>query len=211
MESEASTQIMGPMPKYFGNRAVQIHTEVLQKQVHHIYLNFEIVRPNAYSELLDILNNATEIDEIHIHINSEGGDGQTTLQVLNTMMNCRGFIITYAEGVVASAATMIFLAGHEMRVAKYVEFMVHAPSSYMGGKHNELLSSMKFCEKRWKARFKDIYGNGFMTQAEIKLCLEGKDFWMDADDLNQRLAKRQQRTMKELQKQGVDISGLLGG
>ena len=208
-EVELSTMRM-PYPKYFGNRAVQIHTDTLQKQVHQVYLNFEVVTPNAYSEFLDLMNTATEIDEIHVHINCEGGDGFTTMQVLNTMANCNGYIVTYAEGMVASAATMILLAGHEIRISGSVCFMVHAPSSWIGGKHPDLISQVDFMKKYWKDKYYEIYGRGFMTKQEIKDALSGKDFWMDANELSDRLNKRQERDRKEFEKQGIDLSGLMG-
>ena len=66
----------------------------------------------------------------------------------------------------------------------------------MIGKGHELHSQAEF-ERDWSIKLmKDIY-DGFLSESEIQRMLNGADLWMGADDVMERLNKRQKHMQKK--------------
>jgi ATP-dependent protease ClpP protease subunit len=66
-----------------------------------------------------------EFDEINIRINSMGGDVEQGLSIVSEMRASRAYIVTTVEGVAASMAAVIALAGDERRMNDYGRMMLH--------------------------------------------------------------------------------------
>lgn len=152
------------------------------------YLMDSIVDSSKYIQLLQILNDLTPNDEITIHISSPGGYVDTALQIVNAMKMCNGSVITVAEGLCASAATFIWLAGNNIYTTPYSRFLFHACSYGTWGKFNEVKEYGKFFESWFDETIRKIY-KGFLTTEEITQMNEGKDFWFNADEAITRLKK----------------------
>lgn len=169
--------------------SVKTKTKVIKRQRYDIYINNNISRPHEYVDLLHILLFASEDDEIHIHINSGGGYCSTTTQITNAMASCKAHIICHAEGIVASCATWIFLAGHSFIIEDDIEFMCHYYSGGIIGKGNEIEDNANFSKKYWHKKFNTIY-KGFLTDEEIKQLIDGKDFYFNEKQVAKRLKKK---------------------
>ena len=74
-----------------------------------------------------------EYDEITIRINSFGGDFNQGLSIVSEIRASKAFIITVVEGVAASMAGVIALAGDERRMNDYARIML-ARSGSCGAK-----------------------------------------------------------------------------
>jgi ATP-dependent protease ClpP protease subunit len=105
-------------------------------------------------------------------------------------------IIVSVEGQCCSAATIIALAADMVELSNHCVWMCHNYSSGMIGKGHELHSQAEF-ERDWSIKLmKDIY-DGFLSESEIQRMLNGADLWMGADDVMERLNKRQKRIQKK--------------
>ena len=162
------------------------------------YLGDSIDSNNNYMQLLQVLNDLTSNDEITIHIASPGGSIDTALQIVNAMKLSDGTVNTRAEGLCASAATFIWLAGQNVYTSPYSTFLFHTCSYCTWGKFNEVKEYSKFFESWFEQIIREIY-KGFLTEEEITQMNGGKDFWFNADEAIERLKKS-----KELE-QRVDI------
>jgi ATP-dependent protease ClpP protease subunit len=156
--------------------------------LYEFYLSGEIVEAEEYIDWFDTIRNAGPQDSIKIYINSCGGDLYTALQFLRVMGECEGTITTSVEGACMSAATMIFLSGHEFEVTPHSMFMLHNYSAGVFGKGGEMYDQLQF-ERAWSENFmREVYA-GFLTEPEIESMLHNKDIWMTSDEVIERLAK----------------------
>ena len=103
----------------------------------HIYIygiisSFQDDQASKYGEvnIKDINNQLTnnkEADTLIVHINSNGGDVYEGFAIHDVLRASGKKIITQAEGIVASIATVVFMAGDERRMTENAELMIHNP------------------------------------------------------------------------------------
>lgn len=157
-----------------------------KSQIVHCYLENSIHDPHEYIELFEKLNNVEENDEVFIHINSWGGQVDTTLQIINNIEQCNAHVTTVLEGAALSAGSMIFLAGHSKEINKYSYMMCHYYYGGIHGKGQEILAESNFSDKHFKEVFKRIY-KGFLTSKELESLFNGTDFWFNSKEIKKRL------------------------
>ena len=150
-----------------------------------VYIMTEIVNPIEYSELCHLLRNANSKEVIRIHINTPGGRLDSATMIIDAIAESDAYIIGVLSGSVASAGTMIALACDELECSSYLEFMIHYFSGGTGGKGNEIKAHSNFIDKHMPMVFKKIY-SGFLSDKEIEDMIEGKDVWLNGDEVLDR-------------------------
>lgn len=160
------------------------------------YLSGEITEPQDYIEWFDQIRNAGPNDEVHIHINSMGGDLHTAIQFLRVLGETQAEVICSVEGACMSAATMIFLSADRFQITPHSLFMFHNYSAGTFGKGGEMYDQLQF-ERAWSEKFLgEVYAQ-FLTQEEIQAMLANKDIWMTSDEVAERLKLRQPELNQE--------------
>ena len=162
------------------------YKQTIPVNIYHFYIIDEIGDPQSFLDLINILKTAEEHDTVFIYLNTPGGSLQTTVQILSAMRQCNGNVVTCLEGEVCSAGTLIFLAGDKHIVNANCTFMIHNYSSWGGGKGNEVALRVRYFETYFRTLAYDLY-KGFLTDEEIELVMEGKDYWMDSNNVIERL------------------------
>lgn len=160
-------------------------TDVTTKR-YDVYLNWLIEKPHYYFEFLEILRSAGGDDEIHIHLNNNGGYVDTTMQIINYMKESDAKIVTCLEGACHSAASLILLSGDDIRVSEHGSMLCHYYSGGASGKGNEIEAQVEFDKKNYKIFFKKIY-NKFLTKEEINELIKGRDIWMSSSEIIKRV------------------------
>lgn len=94
--------------------------------------------------------------QITLHLMSPGGDLYSGLAAMDFIKNMRSHVTTIAEGCVASAASLIFLAGDTRIVRRNAYVLIHQISSDFWGKFEDLKDEMRQSEKLMR-RLKRIY------------------------------------------------------
>lgn len=160
--------------------------------IHEFYLCGDIESSDEYIEWFDIIRHAGPTDVIRIFINSYGGDMFTAIQFLRVLGETEATVIVSVEGACMSAATMIFMCGHQFEISEHSMFMFHNYSSGTFGKGGEMLDQLQH-ERAWsKKLWEDIYKD-FLTAEEIKAMLENKDIWMDGEEVIRRLELKKEK------------------
>lgn len=77
-------------------------------------------------------------DQITVRINSPGGDVYEAIALLNTLRGHRARIVTMIDGLAASAASFVAMAGDEIVVCRNAELMIHDAWVYAGGNAEEM-------------------------------------------------------------------------
>lgn len=78
-------------------------------------------------------------DELEIHLHSNGGDVFESIAILNYLKNERTeTITTYVDGIAASGASVIFMAGDKRIMPKNTQLMIHQPWTYAQGNASDM-------------------------------------------------------------------------
>ncbi len=81
------------------------------------------VSAKEFADALDGLGQ--DVKEIRLHINSPGGEVFEGLAILNLLRNHPARITTVVDGLAASAASFIAMAGDEVVMGRNTELMIH--------------------------------------------------------------------------------------
>ena len=154
----------------------------------HIYIHGEIGESEDYVDLLQALYNATPADTIILHLNTQGGYLNTAVEIIHAIAQCEGQVVGSADGLVASAGSLIFFACHSFLLGEFCEVMLHDGSGGAIGKINENLKSAKFTSKRLSHIYHTVYGR-FFSEEEVDSVLDGRDLYLTAGDVEQLMEK----------------------
>jgi hypothetical protein len=80
--------------------------------------------------------------------------------------------------------------------------MIHSYSDSNFGKGNEIVPRVNHINQWFEKLARDIYG-GFLSESEIKDILEGKDIWLDSDEVLKRLQKKNQLLNRSKNKENL--------
>lgn len=171
---------------------VNQNQRVLTKQavnIHEFYVSGDIESSEDYIDWFDIIRSSGPNDILKFYINSPGGDLFTAIQFMRVLNDTEANIIVSVEGACMSAATLIFLCGHQFEVSPHSMFMFHNYSSGVVGKGGEMYDRLAH-EKEWSEKLlREVYVD-FLTEEEITSILNNKDIWMDGDEVIVRLKQK---------------------
>lgn len=153
------------------------------------YLTDVIQEPCEYNELCFKLNSASPAEVFTLVINTPGGTLDSATMIIDAIKNTKAKTIAKISGTVASAGTIITLACDEITIADHTAFMIHNYSGHVAGKGNEIKAHQEFVDANLNNSFTSFY-DGFLTSTEIKKVIDGKDYWMNKDEVIARLAAR---------------------
>ncbi len=75
----------------------------------------------------------TDAETIHVHISSPGGSAFEGVTVMNLLKNHKAKVIVHIDGMAASAASVIAMAGDEIRMPANSIMMIHRASTIEWG------------------------------------------------------------------------------
>lgn len=174
------------MPPMHDDSMIKYYKQEVRITLHHFYIVNEIGDVDEFLDLINVLKTAEEHDTIFIYLNTPGGNLYTAIQIISAMRQSNATVVTSLEGEVASAGTLIFLAGHRFVVNRNCTFMIHNYSHWVGGKGNEVAIRVKYSERYFEKLATDLYGK-FLSPEELQDVINGKDFWMDSEEVLSRL------------------------
>lgn len=82
----------------------------------------------------------TQVDTIHVRVNSIGGSVYDGWSIISSIMNSKSEVITYNDGLAASIAGLILVAGDTVCAMDYSLTMIHNPH---GNENNDVLNKVK--------------------------------------------------------------------
>lgn len=74
-----------------------------------------------------------DVDELHVHLNSPGGDAFEGITIANVLRQHRAHVTVWVDGLAASAASVIAMAGDEVVMGIGSQLMIHDASTYAWG------------------------------------------------------------------------------
>lgn len=89
---------------------------------------------------------ALNVDELYVRINSEGGAAFDGLAIANALLRNPAQVTTYIDGLAASAASIVALAGDTVVMSKYGQMMIHNASAGVMGTADDMRAAAKFLD-----------------------------------------------------------------
>lgn len=99
-----------------------------------------------------LLENADIVEEakpkpLKIYINSEGGEIFAAIPLIDAITNSKIPIHTYIEGIAASAASLISMAGHKRFITTNSFMLIHELRTGVEGTYSNLTDERENCDK----------------------------------------------------------------
>ena len=118
--------------------------------------------------------------DITVWINSPGGDCVAAAQIYNMLTNYKGKVTVKIDGIAASAASVIAMAGDTVLVSPVSMLMIHNPATIAWGDHAEMQKAIDML-----AEVKESIINAYVLKTGLsrpKLShLMDAETWMDAN------------------------------
>lgn len=92
----------------------------------------------APKDVQDFLNQLDGISKINVHINSGGGSVFGGIAIYNILKRHNAEITVYVEGLAASIASVIAMAGDKIIIPANAQMMIHKPSSITWGNADDM-------------------------------------------------------------------------
>lgn len=118
--------------------------------------------------------------DIVVWINSPGGDCVAAAQIYNMLMDYKGSVTVKIDGIAASAASVIAMAGTKVYVSPVSMIMIHNPMTIAAGDKGEMEKAIAMLES-----VKDSIINAYeiktgLSRAKISHLMDAET-WMDAN------------------------------
>mgnify|MGYP003058057762 CR=1 FL=1 len=85
--------------------------------------------------------------EVHVHINSYGGEVFAGVAICNMLKNYKGKTVAYVDGLAASAASIIAFGCDEVIIPNNAYLMIHRVSCGIWGNADDLRTQIEVLEK----------------------------------------------------------------
>lgn len=92
----------------------------------------------APKDVQDFLDQLDGVSKINVHINSGGGSVFGGIAIYNILKRHNAEIIVYVEGLAASIASVIAMAGDKIIIPENAQMMIHKPSSTTWGNADDM-------------------------------------------------------------------------
>lgn len=123
--------------------------------------------------------------KITVRINSPGGDVFDGIAIFNALSAHKAKVTTRIEGLAASIASVIAVAGDEVQAYKSTMFMIHDPWVLAIGNQYDLRDIAEILEKHGKAMI-DIYAdNSNVGKRDLKQMMRDET-WLTAKEAHDR-------------------------
>jgi ATP-dependent Clp protease protease subunit len=124
---------------------------------------------------------APTVNDLTVRINSPGGDVFDGIAIYNRLKQFNGDVTVYIDGLAASIASIIALAGDKIYIGEGALYMVHLPWTFAFGNRMDLdntVNRLMDVEEQMISIYSKKSG---LDRAEVKALLEAET-WMGADE-----------------------------
>jgi ATP-dependent Clp protease, protease subunit len=120
---------------------------------------------------------AIEADTIHLRINSPGGSVFDGMAIYNSLKQHKAKVVTHIDGLAASIASIIALAGDEIVAGEGAYMMIHSPWAVVIGDAEDLRKEADLLDQM-TGTFAEIYQNKSGMKSDEVLDMMAAETWM---------------------------------
>lgn len=184
----------------------QLFSEEDEAEVHEDYLGYSerstvstcITIPidtsfksaSHYRHVVSRIVNTSQDDLIEFEIHSPGGQYNGLSAILSAILRTEASTVAYLNGECHSAASMLALSCDSVQVSPFATMLCHFTNFGYAGKASDVMRAVSHIHDTGIEVFCAIY-EGFLTEEELLSCIDGKEYWFDAEEIMQRLQNRE--------------------
>ena len=131
--------------------------------------------------IVDELNSAGVDTDINLKINSAGGDVFEGIAIYNSLLKHRGTVNVEIEGLAASMASVIMLAGDTISASENSLIMIHNPSVGVQGESKDLTKKAELLDKI-KQQMVGIYTSKTGMSDNDVISMMDSETWLTASE-----------------------------
>lgn len=117
--------------------------------------------------------------DITVWINSPGGDCVAAAQIYNMLMDYRGSVTVKIDGIAASAASVIAMAGTKVLVSPVSMLMIHNPATIASGDAAEMQKAIAMLDEVKESIINAYEIKTGLSRAKLSHLMDAET-WMDA-------------------------------
>ncbi len=127
----------------------------------------------------EALKAAGDVQEINLRINSPGGVVFDGLTIYNALKEHPAKVTVDIDGIAASIASVIAMAGDEIRIAESAMVMIHDAQGLALGNHREM-EAMRALLEKWDGQIASVYAARTGRRADTFRKLMDAETWFTA-------------------------------
>ena len=156
-------------------------------------------------DLKEFLDQNAESSEIHIHINSPGGDAFEGRTMASLIRAFKGKTVCHVDGIAASAASIVAVSCDEVVMGIGTMLMIHNAWTITAGNKADLIDQAELLDKCDQAMATDYELKSGLPREEI-IAMMDAETWLTAEDAVEK--KLADRIDNEKQKQDTSAFNL---
>jgi len=158
---------------------IYYYSNVDQKSIQD--LNMSLQSASLLSREIQIEYDLDQPPPVHLHIHSYGGDVYSGLAGASAISNCKVPVYTYVEGGVASAGTLLSMAGKKRYITDLSFMLIHQVSGWSTGSFEQIKDETQNLQTLM-GLLTDFYVKySKMKKKDIKKILK-RDIWLSSDE-----------------------------
>lgn len=137
-------------------------------------------------DITDFLKELESSKSIDIFINSGGGSVHGGLAIYNLLKRHQGQKTVYVDGIAASIASVIAMAGDKIIIPSNAQFMIHKPLTWCGGNADDLRKTadiLDTCQKSITKIYMENVKEGITEEKITELI--NNETWFTGDEVAQ--------------------------
>ncbi|HOF02421.1 MAG TPA: Clp protease ClpP [Atribacterota bacterium] len=127
----------------------------------------------------ELYGSGQEAGDIIVKIHSPGGDCFAAAQIYNMLMEYPGKVSIHVDGLAASAASVIAMAGDEVCVSPLSVIMVHNPAMFIAGEAADLQVGINLLSEVKESIINAYQNKTGLTRTKISHMMDAET-WMSA-------------------------------
>ena len=163
--------------------------ETINSTQYTVPIDENFLQPSYYRGVVNMLAQANEQDAVIFQINSGGGRMDGLLSLLDAIDNTAAITIADITGDCYSAASILALSCDQCVVGRRANLLAHEVSYGTSGKGSDNLSHVQHIKKISDKLIWETY-EGFLDDDEIESVLNGKELFLDSEEIVERLNAR---------------------
>lgn len=154
----------------------------------------------SLTSVVNAINNNKDAEELIVHIHSVGGDVYEGLAIYDALKSSGKKIITRNEGLCASIATVIYLAGEDREATPNSQFMIHNAWTFAMGDANEMEKTREGLQKYNDVINKIYTDNTNLTSETAKALMDAETEFNLSEALENGFVTKEIKQLKAVAK-----------
>lgn len=155
-----------------------------QSQERILFLNGTIAEESWFDDEVTPVLFKDELNsgegDITVWINSPGGDCIAAAQIYNMLMDYKGNVTVKIDGIAASAASVIAMAGNKVIVSPVSMIMIHNPATIAAGDTAEMQKAIAMLDEVKESIINAYEIKTGLSRARLSHLMDAET-WMDAN------------------------------